>query len=56
VTPAAKVTWRQALAWRLNRQLLDPVGSLRIQPLGGERLVRSRPDRLRLAPTMAQPP
>ena len=23
---AAKVTWRQALAWRMTRQLLDPIG------------------------------
>jgi hypothetical protein len=25
---AVKVTWRQALAWRMQRQLLDPVGRL----------------------------
>jgi len=25
---AVKVTWRQALAWRMQRQLLDPVGTL----------------------------
>src|SRR5215467_2176544 len=25
------ITWRQALAWRLQRQLLDPVGS---EPVG----------------------
>ena len=23
----ASVTWRQALSWRLDRHLLDPVGS-----------------------------
>jgi len=26
-----KLTWRQALAWRLGRQLLDPVGSLPVE-------------------------
>jgi hypothetical protein len=26
----AKVTWSQALAWRLERQLIDPVGSLSV--------------------------
>jgi hypothetical protein len=25
---AVKVGWYQALAWRMRRQLLDPVGSL----------------------------
>jgi hypothetical protein len=25
-----KVGWRQALAWRMRRQLLDPVGSLSV--------------------------
>ncbi|HWN83450.1 MAG TPA: crosslink repair DNA glycosylase YcaQ family protein, partial [Candidatus Udaeobacter sp.] len=24
---ALKVTWRQALAWRMKRQLLEPIGS-----------------------------
>jgi hypothetical protein len=25
---ALKVTWQQALAWRMQRHLLDPVGTL----------------------------
>jgi hypothetical protein len=25
---ALRVTWRQALAWRMHRQLLDPIGGL----------------------------
>jgi hypothetical protein len=30
-TVAAKVTWRQALAWRTHRQLLDPIGTLPVE-------------------------
>lgn len=26
-----EVTWRQALAWRLTRQLLEPVGSVAVE-------------------------
>ena len=27
---AVKITWQQALAWRMKRQLLDPVGTLSV--------------------------
>jgi hypothetical protein len=31
MTPMLKVSWRQALAWRMRRQLLDPVGTLPLE-------------------------
>ena len=32
---AVQLTWRQALAWRMQRQLLDPVGALSIAGVVG---------------------
>jgi len=32
---ALQITWRQALAWRMQRQLLDPVGSLSVARVVG---------------------
>src|SRR5213078_4871504 len=31
MTPMLRVSWRQALAWRMRRQLLDPVGTLPVE-------------------------
>jgi uncharacterized protein YfaQ (DUF2300 family) len=33
--PVLKASWRQALAWRLGRHLLDPVGTLAVEEVVG---------------------
>ncbi|MGL5909959.1 MAG: hypothetical protein ACRCZP_08150, partial [Phycicoccus sp.] len=36
VPTEAAVSWAQALAWRLERQLLEPVGSDAVEPAGSD--------------------
>ena len=41
---AVKVTWRQALAWRMRRHLLDPIGTLPVARWDGLPSVTSNYD------------